>query len=43
MILNFSGSGLGLMMQALVIHGGGSLSQFLLARSVTGLFAGENA
>jgi len=43
-ILSFSllGSGLGLMTQALVIHGGGSLSQFLLARSVTGLFAGSS-
>jgi len=43
-ILSFSlfGSGLGLMAQALVIQRGGSLSQFLLARSLTGLFAGSS-
>lgn len=41
--LLFSGSGLGLVAQALVIQRGGSLLQFLLARSLTGLFAGENS
>eukprot|EP00536_Pseudo-nitzschia_multiseries_P017596 jgi/Psemu1/328590/estExt_fgenesh1_pg.C_16570002 len=43
-ILSFSlfGSGLGLMAQASVINGGGSLTQFLLARSLTGLFAGSS-
>lgn len=43
-ILSFShfGSGLGLMAQAVVIQRGGSLSQFLLARSITGLFAGSS-
>jgi len=43
-ILSFSllGSGLGLTAQALVIQRGGSLSQFLLARSLTGLFAGSS-
>lgn len=40
--LSLLGSGLGLTAQASVIHGGGSLSQFLLARSVTGLFAGSS-
>lgn len=37
-----SGSGLGLMTQAWVIRGGGTLTQFLLARSMTGLFAGSS-
>jgi len=43
-IISFSlfGSGLGLMTQALVIQRGGSLFQFLLARSLTGLFAGSS-
>mmetsp|Transcript_12981 Transcript_12981/g.32766 ORF Transcript_12981/g.32766 Transcript_12981/m.32766 type:complete len:547 (+) Transcript_12981:290-1930(+) len=43
-ILSFSlfGSGLGLVAQALVIQRGGSLFQFLLARSLTGLFAGSS-
>lgn len=43
-ILSFSlfGSGLGLMAQALVIQNGGSLFNFLLARSLTGLFAGSS-
>jgi len=43
-ILSFSlfGSGLGLVAQALVIQRGGSLSQFLFARSLTGLFAGSS-
>merc|ERR1711935_1037306 len=36
------GSGLGLMTQAWVIQGGGTLTQFLLARSMTGLFAGSS-
>lgn len=43
-VLSFSllGSGLGLMTQALVILRGGTLSQFLLARTMTGLFAGSS-
>mmetsp|Transcript_23507 Transcript_23507/g.26361 ORF Transcript_23507/g.26361 Transcript_23507/m.26361 type:complete len:606 (-) Transcript_23507:1539-3356(-) len=43
-VLSFSlfGSGLGLMTQAWVIQGGGTLTQFLLARSMTGLFAGSS-
>lgn len=43
-ILSFSlfGSGLGLMAQALIIQRGGSLLHFLLARSLTGLFAGSS-
>lgn len=43
-ILAFSlfGSGLGLMAQSLVIRRGGSLSNFLLARALTGIFAGSS-
>jgi len=43
-ILSFSlfGSGLGLMAQAWVIQSGGTLLQFLFARSLTGLFAGSS-
>jgi DHA1 family tetracycline resistance protein-like MFS transporter len=36
------GSGLGLLVQALVVDRGGSLTHFLLARAVTGLFAGSS-
>jgi MFS transporter, DHA1 family, tetracycline resistance protein len=36
------GTGLGLVSQSLVIERGGSLTQFLLARALTGLFAGSS-
>lgn len=43
-VLSFSllGSGLGLMTQALVILRGGTLTQFLLTRTLTGFFAGSS-
>jgi len=43
-VLSFSllGSGLGLMAQALVILRGGTLTQFLLTRTLTGFFAGSS-
>lgn len=40
--ISLLGSGLGLMAQSLVIDRGGSLTQFLLARALTGLFAGSS-
>jgi MFS family permease len=40
--LSLFGSGLGLIAQSLVIQRGGSLTQFLLARALTGIFAGSS-
>ena len=40
--LSLFGSGLGLMAQSFVIQRGGSLTQFLLARALTGIFAGSS-
>lgn len=40
--ISLLGSGLGLLTQSLVVSRGGSLTQFLLARALTGLFAGSS-
>jgi MFS family permease len=40
--ISLLGSGLGLLTQSMVINRGGSLTQFLLARALTGLFAGSS-
>jgi MFS family permease len=40
--LSLFGSGVGLMAQSLVIRRGGSLSTFLVARALTGIFAGSS-
>jgi MFS family permease len=40
--LSLFGSGVGLLVQSLVIQRGGSLSNFLLARALTGIFAGSS-